>query len=201
MPFVPIPGIAQAIVRYQSNDGVEAINRLYCGCSEIPTMTDLEEIGEALYTVFEAQIAPVMQGDWNLAGIKVRAMNEAEGLEFVDTNTYPVWGEEPATIQTPSQVSYTVTLNTGYVGRSARGRIYGVGLPVFMQNGVRLTDAGHAALQPAWSLVLSAMTTAEHAINVVSFQEGGVVRTAGRPLPVLSVNVRFPLATMRRRLS
>ena len=201
MPFIPTPGIAQAIIQYQSNDGVVAINRLYCGATAVPTLIDLEEIGDALYDVFVAQILPVTQGDWNLSGISVRAMNEAEGIEFVDANAYPQWGTVDATIATPSQMSYTVTLNTGLVGRSARGRIYGVGLPVTYQNGVRLTTGGQGALQPAWNLVLSAMETAGHAINVVSFQEGGVVRAAGRPLPVVSLNVRFPLATMRRRLS
>lgn len=201
MPFVPTPGIAQAIIQYQSNDGVEAINRLYCGATAVPTLVDLEEIGEALYNVLVAQIVPEMQGDWNISGIKVRAMNEAEGIEYVDVNSYPQWGTQGAGTALPSQVSYTVTLNTGLVGRSARGRVYGVGLPIGYQNGVRLTTPAQAALQPAWNLVRSAMVTAGHALNVVSFQEGGVVRAAGRPLPVVSVNVRFPLATMRRRLS
>jgi hypothetical protein len=201
MPFIPTPGVAQATVHYLSNDGVEAINRLYCAATEVPTETDLEEIGDMLHDVWIAQIMPLTSDSWELTGIHVRAMNVAEGIQFDDTNTYPVAGGVSDSPAQGSQVSYTTTLNTGLVGRSARGRVYGVGLPTTYQNGVRLTDAAHALLQPAWELVQSAMATGGHAIQVVSFQEGGVARTEGRPLPVVSVTVRFPLATQRRRLA
>jgi len=164
-------------------------------------MADLEEIGDALYDLWDAQVMVNTQADWSLTGIHVRAMNVQEGIQYDDENAYPVQGSLSETVQTPSQLSYTVTLNTGLVGRSARGRIFAVGVPVGFQQGNRLTDAAQAQLQPVWSLVRSGMETAGHALQVVSFQEDGVLRTAGRPLPVVSVSVRFPLATQRRRLT
>lgn len=201
MPFIPVPDTVMATIEYLSDDSVVAINRLYCASADPITLTDLEEVTDALYDVWVAQIMPITSASWQLNAIRARAMNEAEGLAFIDENAYPVAGGTSETIPPPSQLSYTVTLNTGLVGRSARGRVYGVGLPVAFQNGVRLTDAAHDALQPAWELVLTAMETAGHALQVVSFTEGGVPRAEGRPLPVLSASVRFPLATQRRRLS
>ena len=201
MPFIPTPGMAMLTVNYLSNDGVVAINRLYCGVADPVTEEQLEEITEAAYDVWVAQVCPYMSNHWQMTGMVARALNEAEGLQHIDTNSYPVAGGVNDSISPPSQVSYTVTLNTGLVGRSARGRIYGVGLSPTMQNGVRLIDGARNDLQSGWNLVRSAMVAAGHALNVVSFEEGGVPRAAGRPLPVLSVNVRFPLATQRRRLS
>lgn len=201
MAFVPTPGIAQASIFWLSNDNVVAENRLFCGASTVPTETDLEEIGDALYDVLVAQLLPNTSESWSMTGIRVRAMNEAEGIFFEDTNSYPVVGGADDAVAPPSQVAYTVTLNTGLVGRSARGRVYGVGMPPVYQQGVRLTDGGQAALQSVWELIFDAMVTAGHAINVVSFIEAGVPRAEGRALPAVSVSVRFPLATQRRRLS
>jgi len=201
MAFIPVPDIAMATIEYLSNDGVIAINRLYCGNTDPQTVESLEEITDALYDVWAAQIMPLTSDSWQLNGIRARSMAEEEGLQFVDENTYPVAGGVSDSPAQGSQVSYTVTLQTGLVGRSARGRVYGVGLPTAAQNGVRLTDAARSARQSAWTLVRTAMETAGHAINVVSFFEDGVARTEGRPLPIVSTNVRFPLATQRRRLS
>jgi len=201
MAFVPTPAMALATVFYQDINNVLAQQRFYCGATTVPTETDLEEIGEALYNVFVAQVVSQMHESWSMTGIYVRAMNEEEGLNFVDTNSYPVQGGNSDTLNPGNQVSYTVTWNTGLVGRSARGRTYGVGLPNSFHNGVRLVDAAQTALQSGWELVQEAMVTAGHAINVVSFVDGGVPRAEGRALPAVSVNVRFPLATQRRRLS
>jgi hypothetical protein len=201
MAFIPTDSMALATVFYQDSTNVVAQQRFFCGASSTPTSTDLEEIGEALYTVFVAQVLPQVHANWSMTGIYVRALNEEEGLNFVDTNSYPIQGGNDDALNSGNQVTYTATWNTGLVGRSARGRTYGVGLPPTFQNGVRLQDAGQAALQSCWELVLDAMTTAGHAINVVSFVDGGVPRAEGRALPALSVNVRFPLATQRRRLT
>jgi len=186
---------------YQDEDGILAVNRLYCASTNPITTEDLTEITEALFDVWVAQIMPMVTPNWSLTGITARDMSEAEGLEHIDTNAYPVAGTQDSAFATPNQVSYTVTLNTGLVGRSARGRVYGVGLGTDYIDGQRLTDPAQATVQSAWFLVMDAMETAGHALQVVSFETGGVPRAEGRPLPVVSVNARFPLATQRRRLT
>jgi len=190
-----------ATIQYSSADGTVAINRLYCAVENPTTVEALEEICSALYDVWVAQIMPRTSTQWFLSGIRARDMAVAEGLQFISEETFPVSGTVSDGEGMGNQVSYTVTLQSGLVGRSARGRIYGVGLPISYQNGVRVTDAAHALLQPAWNLVQSAMETAGHALQIVSFFDEGVPRAAGRPLPVVSMNVRFPLATQRRRLT
>jgi len=201
MAFIPTPGMALATINYLSDDGVFAVNRLYCGISTPATGASLTEVTEALYDVWVAQIMPTVIPQWSLISIIARDAQTAEGLEHEDTNSYPVAGTQDSVFGTPNQVSYTVTLNTGLVGRSARGRVYGVGLGSAYVDYTSLSTTGQTALQSAWELVRDAMITAGHAINVVSFQEGGVPRAAGRPLPCLSLQVRFPLATQRRRLA
>lgn len=201
MAFVPTPDTALASVSYMSNDGILAQNNFWCALTDPPTTEGLTEIGDALHDALQANWTEIAHNAWSIIGIRVRAMNEEEGLVVVDANTYPIPGLADDDVDTPGQASYTITLNTGLVGKSARGRIYGVGLPSGFQDGFRLIPTGQALMQAKWNLIHSAMETAGHALQVVSFVEDGIPRAAGRPLPVLSVSVRFPLATQRRRLS
>lgn len=201
MAFVPVEDIAQATIFYEDVNGVLAVNRLYVGNPDPQTVESLQEIGDVIHDIWDAQVTENMTQNWQVTGITIRAMNEAEGLQVVHDGDYPIEGGFDATDMTPNQVSYTVTLNTGLVGRSARGRVYGVGLPDSYCTGTRLTDAGQGFLDASWGLVRLALQTAGHALAVVSFQEGGVPRPSGRSIPVLSTSVRFPLATQRRRLS
>ena len=200
MAFIPVDGVVQSTLFFQGQGGLFAQNRLYLAAATVPTSTDLDEIDDALYDVVVAQYCEVMSHFWAFQGMTHRAMNEEEGLQLISAQAYPIEGRISDSEQEAAQVCYTVTLNTGVIGRSARGRVYGVGMPNNYADGARLETGGQSNLQSAWELVLSAMETAGHAIQVVSFQEGGVFRSEGRPLSVLSVSVRFPIATQRRRL-
>lgn len=201
MAFIPTPNTVQSSLFFEGSGGLFAQNRFYFATLGVPTTTDLEEIDEALYNVIAAQLMARVSGYWQLNGMTHRAMNEAEGIQLVSAQTFPLVGTFAATEMEAAQVTYTVTLSSGLVGRSARGRIYGIGLWNQAADGNRLQTAAQADLQVAWSAVVNAMETAGHAMQIVSFAEGGVPRAAGRPLPVLSAAVRFPLATQRRRLS
>lgn len=201
MPFIPTQGTVQSTLFFQGTGGVFAQNRFYFAAADPPTSTDLEEIDDALYDATVANYMNIMSSSWSLIGITHRAVNEAEGLQLVSPQDYPVEGFVVSGDMEAAQVAYTVTLNTGLVGRSARGRIYGVGINGADANGNSLLPAAQAVYQAKWNLMLSAMETAGHAFQVVSFFEGGVARAEGRPLGVLSMSVRFPIATQRRRLS
>jgi len=201
MAFIATPDTLGVTLLWRYQSGTVAQNRLYCFGGDPIVTDDLEEAGDAMLDAIVANIVPLTHGSWFLDAINVRALNEAEGLIYAVPGDFPYQGGDEGVLDPANQVSYTVTLNTGLIGRSARGRIYGVGMPPNFHNGVRLTDVAQGVLQPAWDLVREAMETAGHALQVVSFEEGGVPRSEGRPLSVLSTNVRFPLATQRRRLS
>ena len=199
MAFIPTPNCILARLQWQRVTGVLAENRFYCATTSVPTATDLEEVGAAIQEWLTESIAPIVVDEWSAIGVICRAVNEEEGLEINYTTDFPVVGED-SNPPAPNNVSYTTTWNTGLVGRSARGRSYGVGLPMTAtQDGNRLTDVSQGEFQGRWANLLTILEAAGHAMQVVSFVEDGVPRTEGRKLPVLSALVRFPLATQRRR--
>jgi len=201
MPFIPILKTVLLVAQFQDTDGVLAINRHYFATASVPTETDLQDIAGLYNDWFTENYVMSMMDNWSLTGIVTRAMNEEFGLEFVATADLPQEGTVGTGLQ-PNQVSYTVTWLTGIVGRSFRGRTYGVGLPASQvaSGQKRLTDAAQSAYQGKWEALRSGVEAAGHAMQVVSLQAGLVPRTEGVTTPVLATRVNFPLATQRRRL-
>jgi hypothetical protein len=201
MAFIPVANCIQARLNFQEDGGVVAENVLYFATSGAPTSTDMEEVGDMLDDWTRDALMQGVTGNWKCTGAWLRAMNEPEGAtEFYPFSPAHTGGATGAA--TPLQVSYSVTFSTGLIGRSARGRAYGLGIPnEWIVSHTRLTDGGRNGINGHWAALLAQSNTLGHALQVVSFVEGGVPRTAGRKLPVMSVNVRFPIATQRRRLS
>lgn len=201
MAFIPTPDTVQARLQFQEDSGVVAENIFYHATAGVPTLAELETIGGLWQDWVIEDWAPLSSINWKCIGVALRALNEEEGIAINYNAGFPVTGTNVGA-PTPLQVTYTVTWSTGLVGRSARGRTYGVGVTAGeIEDNTRLKDIARAAFQINWDALRALMETNGHALQVVSFQEGGVPRVAGRPLPVLSTNVRFPLATQRRRLS
>jgi hypothetical protein len=178
-----------------------AVNRHYFATASVPTVTDLQDIADAYHSWWIASLQAVVTAVWSLVDVTCRSMNEAEGLEIHHTDGLPSPGLASATDSEAFSIAYTITWQTGLVGRSARGRTYGIGLPRSMHNETRLHDTDQANLNVRWNNLLSIMETAGHAMQVVSFQDSSGPRTEGRALPVIDGQVRFPLASQRRRLS
>ena len=201
MAFIPVNNCVQARLQWQSNGGTIAENIFYAATSSAPTPADLSAVGDLFGTWLEESWRIGHNAFWKAIGVSLRAMNEEEGLAVNFTDGFPYVGTLTS-VPEPNQVCYTVTWSSGLVGRSARGRSYGVGLSAGQtENGNRLNDASQLDLQVRWGNLLTVFSTGGHALQIVSFVEAGVPRTAGRMLPILSSNVRFPLATQRRRLT
>jgi hypothetical protein len=200
MAFIPVLNCVQARIIWGHTPSGSATNVMYYATASVPTEDDLNEIGDLIQNFLGEQLAPTVSTQWTAESVVLRAMNEAEGIEITYLDGFPVEMSN-ASGETPLQVAYSVTFGTGLVGRSARGRLYGVGLPANAISGEnRLSDAAQADLTTRWQALVDASDAGGHALQVVSFIEGGVPRAEGRKLPVLSAQARFPLATQRRRL-
>lgn len=201
MAFIPTPSMALATITFTGPGGAQAQNRLYCSASTPPVEDDLTEIAATLMTWLNSQWSAIASNKWEVTALRVRAVNEAEGIFFEQSDDLPVVGGESDATPMSNAVTASVTLNTGLVGRAARGRIYHVGLIEGQQNGFRLTDGSRDDIQNVYNNLLTDLDGAGHALQVVSFVDDHTPRTEGRALPVLAAQVRFPLATQRRRLT
>lgn len=202
MAFIPVPSCVQARMLYLNGEtNSVAQNVFYFATDSVPTMPDLEEINDLISAWALEDWCPLSTVFWQMTGVSLRGMNTEEGLSLNSGDGWPRTGTA-AGAGLPNQVTYTITWSSGLVGRSARGRSYGVGIPTSgLATYARLDDTYRAAAEINWNALRSVMETEGHAMQIISFSEGGVPRAEGRALPVLGCNVRFPLATQRRRLS
>lgn len=201
MAFIPTLTCVQGRAQFREETGVIAENIHYFATTSVPTLSEMEDIGD-LYAAWALEDwAPMASGNWRLINFALRAMNEEEGLQYNHSLGSGIPGTDNSG-GNPMQVSYTITWSSGLVGRSARGRTYGVGLPLgALETFNRLKDVNRNAYQINWKALMDQAAAAGHAMQIVSFSEDGVARTEGRKLPIVACNVRFPLATQRRRLS
>lgn len=199
MPFIPVPNIIQARVQWQDIFGNLAQNVFYHASATPITLAHMDEIGAAWQDWLVESWQGSASSTWAATQIAMRDMSVEEGISEVYTTDFPVAGSI-AEQALPNSVTYTVTWSTGLVGRSARGRTYALGVYGSQtEDNTRLKATVQASLETRWANLLAIMDAAAHAIQVVSFSEAGVPRTEGRPLPILAANVRFPLASQRRR--
>jgi len=200
MAFIPIPDYVQLIAEY--TDGVAiAQNRFFCFGGAPVTEEDLTEIAETFVDVWEEALSGNVNANWSLTTLFLRDMTTESGINLVYTTGLPSAGSN-AGESLPTQVSATVTWQTGFVGRSFRGRTYVVGIPRSFVDGTdrQLTEAAQGFLEDRWTTFLTAMQEAGHAPAVVSLSVGGVPRVEGLVTPIFNARVPFPLATQRRRL-
>lgn len=202
MPFTPVPNCVQARLIWQEDNGAVAQNVFWHATTSVPTLADMEAIGSTWGELMtEAGLVPTITNNWALSNVAMRSMSEEEGLQLTYNAGMPISGTSTEDA-VPDQVAYTVTWSTGIAGRSARGRTYMLGLPISaVENRNKLSVSARNNFNNAWGIVLSSFEEEGHALQVVSFTDEGVPRAEGRKLPILSQNVRFPLATQRRRLS
>lgn len=201
MAFVPVPNTVQVTMVFHDADGIEAVNRYYCATESVPTETDLDDLATTFSDWWEEQLGPYTAPNWSLVAINLRAMNEEFGIEQVYTTGLPSAGSAADTAL-PNQVSYTITWLTGLVGRSFRGRTYGIGLreSAVAAGHKQLIPTAVSALHDRYDALRSALETAGHALQVVSYVTGGVPNDPAVTTAVIATRANFPLATQRRRL-
>lgn len=186
---------------FRSTDNTFAQNRFWFECPAGVNPEVMTAIAEA-YNTWDAEEGKSLRtGNWSLVDIITRDMTVEDGIQLSDTEGLPSVGSNGGSAGA-FQVCYTTTWLTGLVGRSNRGRTYGIGLS---QEGALhnvLTGAAHAQIVTKMETFLAIWPTVDPVaiFSVASFVNGGVPRVNGQLRPVLSFRVPFPLATQRRRL-
>lgn len=180
MAFVPVPLTVEAEIRMLLQ-GEKVENTLWWRFAEPPTSTDLETLGENLFTWWSSSYAAIASEDLVLNEILITDMSEEEGIQFT-RNGDGVNGEVSGDIL-PNNSSVCVSFRTGFSGRSRRGRNYVPGLPIGSRDGVNtITQAYATALTEAYTALLDSEVV-ESAIWVIASRFSGTDPDTGRPIP------------------
>lgn len=200
LAHVPLPNTARVCLRYDQN-GEQTCNIFHVLCPTDPSEADLTEIATIFRDWWDAEMQGLTVSTTSLEAIEVKDMTAdgEEGILF--TAGLPLAGSD-ANVPLPNNVTFATRLNTGFTGRSRRGRSYFAGVPAdaLDTDKQHITSTWQTLVMGAFADLLTALVTAGFELAVASTIEDGVPRTTGLVTPISSVSVNTTLDSQRRRL-
>ena len=164
------------------------------------TIDVVEDVCEAYKLWWVANLKPIVPDGVSLIKVigTILDTENSPGIEY--TTGLPVVGDSTSA-EMPNNVSIAIRWNTGFRGRSYRGRTFHVGLTDGMVDGNNVTVATQNALLAAYTQLMILDTTPQAVmLGVASRVADGVERVTGVFTPVTGVVIDPVVDSQRRRL-
>lgn len=201
MAFQSVPGTAEAVVRIQLN-GVISTNTFYFEQGGGYTQSDIDNLASLVDAWVDNEYLPLISADAAYLSTNVRGLENIVDLAAVDSTGAGVGGVAQKPL--PANVTIAIKRETGLTGRSARGRVYIIGMPItWLPTNENLVDptllTGMVAALNALRVDVAASSSWEEV--VVSRYSNGVKRTTGVVFPVTTyINTDNTVDSQRGRL-
>jgi len=126
MPFVPNPGVVQVNIR-GTKDTQLVENVLHFGVFHTPVAEDLTLICNGVRDAVISDWLPALPSDVTMREVYAKSLELPNDVQF--TSIFPAGSVGTmAGVPLPNNVSICVSLRSGATGRSARGRLFWLGL-------------------------------------------------------------------------
>lgn len=198
MPFIPIPNTAEVAVRVLQ-DGQNLANVWHVRYQGEPTTTIMQTIASTTITFWQDQLRPLVPGTVQLLEVSVVDQSEEGGIAALLAPSSNNAGTSTSPAM-PNATTIAVKKNTGRAGRSYRGRVYHVGLTEIQVQDNRITPTATAAINTAYSTLITRYTAINCEWVVASTQNNNVPRVVGVATPIVGVSVDPVIDSQRRRL-
>lgn len=201
MAFQAVPDTAEIIIRYVQN-GEDMNNVFHAEKSGGYELADLTTLAEVVDLDVDAWFLPEQTHDTAYQDTTVRGLAFENDQEVV-VNTSTGVGVRLAD-GLPNNVTLSIKKLSGQTGRSARGRLYWIGIPVdqLSSNENVMLSASVALIEAAVEGVRLGIAATVWNPVIVSRFSGGVAREQGVTFNwVDSLAVNNNIDTQRRRLS
>jgi len=204
MPFVPVANTALAEIRMIA-DLQEVENTLYFEKATALTEGDLNDLGDALITWWEDNMAPNIWAGVTVSEVVCTDLSSASSLQVSRVPAAPLTGALSVP-GLPTSVSLTISFRTALRGRSFRGRNYIVGLTEGQTTGANtvdssLSDAFVTAYEQLLTLAgdLGLQWVVVSRFSGVDADEKPIPRAAGVTTPITTVLVVDNVVDSQRR--
>jgi len=200
MAFVPAPNIL--LVEVRATKALQHIeNRFHINCFHAPTLSDIEDINAILVTQLGSLWAPNLPTDVSINSVFYRSLQTENSIQL-EVPFVPGIAGTHIGIPGPNQNTYCVSLRTGSAGRSARGRLYWLGLSEAQYAVNEIEAVSGPAIVGAVESLRASIQASGRGMSIVSYFNAGVPRPGG-PVYFLVTNVlatRSTLSSQRRRM-
>lgn len=201
MPFVPAPNIVSCEIRALF-DGQQVENRINIDVGQSPTEATCGAVADIVGQWVIDSYAPLLPSAVVLREVYVKSLESQEGAEA----TYvfdPFLPGGRAEAPMPNETTLCLSLRSGSIGRSARGRTYVLGICKVSQVGNNIVPVDGEAFRSAFDQLRVLLTASELPYQwvIVSYRHNKAPRPGGPVYyDVRSVGLTdFTLDSQRRR--
>lgn len=177
MAFVPAPNIL--LIEVRATKELQRIeNRFHVDCLHPPTLADIIAVNAILATSIATDWVPNLPTDVTINSIFYRSLETENDIQLevpLTSGNVGTFSGTPA----PNQNTICISLRSGSAGRSARGRLYWLGLSEG-QYTTNVIDSGPLAdIVTVITDLVAALAAASYPWTIVSYQSGGAPRPGG----------------------
>jgi hypothetical protein len=181
-------------------DAQKIENRIYVNLLATPDLTSLEAIAIVVWNNINDQWLGSLPNDVTINAVVATSMEVEEGPQFIYAPAVLTGADASGAM--PNSTTICLSLRSDQRGRSARGRLYWLGLP---RDGVvdnTVASDRLSAIVSALNLLRAAIETAGYEWSIVSFIHNGVPRVGGPVYFVVEnvIAVDNTIDSQRRRL-
>lgn len=199
MAFVPAPNIIRLeVIGVKALQKVE--NVIHIDCFHQPTVADANAIITACANSIAAAWPARLPTDTTINTLRCTSLHQANDFQVEQSFTVPQVGTgigQPL----PNEVSFCVSLRSNSIGRSARGRLYWLGLHTNQITGNSVTSVEAGLIRDAVEAFRQAIVSVGFAWVIVSRFANKVPRPGGPVYFVVTSvrNVDLIVDSQRRR--
>jgi len=196
MAFQTAPECAEAVI--QATFGGKSVNNvLNFWFPGGYTQTDIDALANAVDGVVGTNGLPLYNNDVLYEDTLVRGLTDIVDMTAVDSTS--TGAGTAGTGIMPANVSFVVTLRTGFTGRSARGRLYMLPLDAGAFDDINEVSTTYANAAVAFvEAIIAAAALVGWTAVVLSRFSGGVKRTAATHLTITDVVARNRISDSQR---
>lgn len=202
MAFIPFEDCIDTFLAFTGPDAVECGYSL-CFKSRVPVAASvMNDLGAGIASWFDTTMQPLMTAGYTLTRVKMRDLTSENSFLVDWVGILPLTGTLAGN-SLPSNTCWCLKKQTGFSGRSYRGRLYHMGLGEAQVSGNYLDAVYAADVEDAWNQLIALMDGTADGFDLVvpSRVENGVPRTVGVATIVTAfVNTDIRIDTQRRRL-
>lgn len=197
-PQAPAPNVVQLVAQYGMGTEI-AENVMHFTSGAAPTTTTMNALIDAYIAWETAQGSQIRPNVVGLNRLVATDLTTPTG-PVVDRQVLPVISGVGVGQMCPNNVTVAVAVRTAKRGRSYRGRIYHIGVPVSHCVGSQLLAAERTDYVTRYSLLLALGVAPIFNLGVLSRQQNGNKINPAIFTPATSITIDINLDSQRRRL-
>lgn len=196
MAFIPAPASAKIEVRFNW-DSQLVENVFHCLVTDPLTSAQASSIFGVVDNWVKVTLRPRQVNNVTYREVQITGLAAQDSPRFIFSGDGLVGTNTGSRL--PNQNTVAVKAGTGFGGRSARGRVFHIGLSGTQVTGNLLSTAETTALISTYNALMTSMTTAGFPIHVLSYYHNLAPRTAAVQYPITGYTMVDSIVDSQRR--